>query len=152
MLKSLLSIVLLATQVLSWNAVPVYLCLGADGSICVDFGPASCGCCRLDLPATGGCESEHGRHDDHARLKPLGLADVDPCGCTHVEISQHQQATLNRATEVQDAHRSVTTPAVSSDLAGACCQWATGQTALRARAPEAPSGSLGERSSIVLRC
>jgi hypothetical protein len=151
MVKTLLSFVLFAAQVLSWNASGVYLCLGADGSVCVDFGPASCGCCRLDPADIDRCSSEHGRRDDH-RGFPCGLPDFDPCGCTHVQISEPQCATLERATEVPDARRLVTTPDRSSSLAGACCDLATGQTALRVIPSDLPSGPLGELSSIVLRC
>jgi hypothetical protein len=144
MIRSLLALVLLGAQVLSWNASPLYLCLGPDGSICLDFGPASCGCCRPQAADADGCQSEHAQHDDHGQ--------GDSCPCTHVQISEAQTATLNRAPAAPDAHRLVTSLAAAGDLSSAGCLPTTSQSALPITPLDLPSAALCGRASIVLRC
>lgn len=144
MVKSLLSLVLLSAQLLSWNASPRYLCLDPDGSICLDFGPASCGCCRPEAAKSDCCAAEHGQHDDHGH--------ADSCPCTHVQISEAQTATLNRATAAPDAHRLVTSLAVAADLSSAGCFPTASQTTVPMVPLDLPSAAICQRSSIVLRC
>ena len=38
--RLLLTTVLALTQLISWSGAPVYLCLGCDGSVALDFGPS----------------------------------------------------------------------------------------------------------------
>lgn len=107
MVNSLLSLILVATQVLSWNTAPLYLCLEADGSACLDFGPDTCGCCHehASTPETdsqAACrehsECNHAEHALPAGSTADSQAASTPCGCTHVQISDPQTAALGRAT------------------------------------------------------
>ena len=144
MVKSLLALVLLSSQLLSWNASPLFVCLGPDGSICLDFGPASCGCCRPQTADADCCASEHAQHDDHGQ--------DDSCPCTHVQISDVQTATLNRAPAAPDAHRLVASLSVAGNLSSAGCIPTTSRTAVPIVPLDLPSAALCQRSSIVLRC
>jgi hypothetical protein len=107
MVNSLLSLILVATQVLSWNAAPLYLCLESDGSACFDFGPDTCGCCHehASTPETdtqAACHAHTGcNHAEQARTAESAAdspASSSPCGCTHVQISDPQTAALGRVT------------------------------------------------------
>ncbi len=110
MFKPIVAVVLAVTQVASWNALPLYLCVGKDGSMCVDLGWASCTCGK------GACCSETKEHDPHphaacgrsagcdhgeeaAALRACGVSavrDADACGCTHYPIMQQQGPVTTR--------------------------------------------------------
>ena len=106
MVNSLLSLILVATQVLSWNAAPLYLCLESDGSVCFDFGPDMCGCCHEDAStqesgSPAACHEHACGHAEHARPADQAAdsqSSSSPCGCTHVQISDPQTASLGRVT------------------------------------------------------
>lgn len=149
MIKTLLSAVLVGTQVLSWIAAPVFVCLDADGSFCLDFGPQTCRCCRHEDQADG-CHHEHGRHD--TELDHSLATRVDPCGCVHVRISEPKSATLTRATRVPDAERSVVPPAAAGEVAAGCAVLATCPSAFLSRAVESPPGALAVLTTVVMRC
>ncbi len=87
-----LSLMLAVTQFLSWTAMPLYLCVASDGSVCVDLGQASCTCCQ-------GCEQKHDDHDacgstcQSERHPPTSVAVVDQagtCDCTHIPLLAQQ--------------------------------------------------------------
>lgn len=144
MVKALLCVALLATQVLSWNAAPLYVCLGPDGSFCVDFGPASCGCCRLDAANSDCCAAAHADEHEHG--------DIDPCGCNHIQVSEPQSATLVRTTLVVDSQRFAGPQAAAINSADAGRVFATSWPTLSFRSIDLPSAALAELSSVVLRC
>ncbi len=107
MVNSLLSLILVATQVLSWNAAPLYLCLESDGTACLDFGPDTCGCCHEvastpDATDSHACHAHagcnHAEHPQPAGSATDSQASPSPCGCTHVQISDPQTAALGRVT------------------------------------------------------
>ncbi|MEX0675446.1 MAG: hypothetical protein WD063_00125 [Pirellulales bacterium] len=150
MVKTLLSAVLVATQLVSWNASPLYLCLGADGSICVDFGPAGCGCCRNRPAEKGCCGSQH--EADVCGQLPLAVDNFDPCGCDHIQISEPQSAMLVRTTAAPDA-QGWGIPLVAALCTGAsgCCISATSADAPRCPC-DAHSTALVLLASVVMRC
>ncbi len=158
MVNSLLSLILVATQVLSWNAAPLYLCLESDGTACLDFGPDTCGCCHEDasMPnsAQDACHEHAGcSHADHAR--PSGSATdsqaaASPCGCTHVQISDPQMAALGRVT-FSAAELDVQAMLASPTYPGVC---ATDSALTHAPSLEplpAAASTLALRAGIVLR-
>lgn len=152
MVKTLLSFVLVATQALSWNASPLYLCLSADGSICLDFGSANCGGCRHDAADGASCAADACPHDGHHACTPATAADVDPCGCEHIQISEPQAATLARTAAAPDSPRWEVPPtAAPADGARGCSLFAA-QSA-RASCPlDTPSPALVSLASVVMRC
>jgi hypothetical protein len=155
MVHTLLSLMLVATQVLSGNSAALYVCLEPDGSFCLDFGPSTCGCCQHD--ETDGSEAEHdacGDHDcDH---HPADVASSDEhaepdCPCDHVQISEPQTATVHKAAAPPQDHLPPAPLAIVSDLAAACFSTNVGES-LSARLHDGPSLILAERASVVLRC
>jgi hypothetical protein len=84
--KLLLSLSLIVTQLLATGAVPVYVCFGCDGSITVDQGPESCKC-RVagddgeSVPCCG-----HSHHRNCHSGSKLMIA-TDDCGCVHLPVS-----------------------------------------------------------------
>ncbi len=105
MAKFVLTLWLATAQFLSGIAAPVYLCLGCDGSVCIDLGKSNCVC------------DAHCEHDDHAldagrvwQSAEHALAaeasarqfahDANSCDCTHVQIScAAPRAVLRAATD-----------------------------------------------------
>jgi len=112
MTKFLLAMTLVATQAFASLGLPLYLCLGHDGSICVDFGPDACDCCQHEsdheCDEHGNCGSAHCSHEhSHAPAgaarpaddaEPSALAS-DDCPCTHVQISAPQHAATVKSSE-----------------------------------------------------
>src|SRR5262245_6186215 len=118
MAKSLLSLVLVATQTISCGACPLYLCVGEDGSLCVDFGPDSCDCCQhvpgASLQEARDQAAAHGNSAVHnyGLLGTRHSQDAEPCGCTHIQISAPQTATLERASAAMADGTSVSLVAI----------------------------------------
>ncbi|MGE5191252.1 MAG: hypothetical protein ACM3U2_02040, partial [Deltaproteobacteria bacterium] len=96
MAKRLLTLVLVAAQSVSWGALPVYLCVAKDGSVCVDLGRESCNCCDENCcnesdehDSHSVCDRSAGRdHDEYAAGVDVHDAPAfsDACGCTHYRI------------------------------------------------------------------
>ena len=100
MIKFLLILLLVATQILAGIGGSQYLCIDTDGRYCcIHPGPASCTCCQHEVPQDGenkhhhdgdGCcgagtpEAIPGRHADPGRHDQQQVAAVDPCNCTHL--------------------------------------------------------------------
>jgi hypothetical protein len=170
MIHTLVSLMLVLAQVFSWSAAPLYLCLEADGSTCLDLGPLLCECCRSEEPAQAvhdqacaehGCQ-EHGCQEhscpEHELRTPAEQAsaatsflDGAPCGCTHRQISAAQAATVGRASSSVDTSHSHAALAIIAcpQLDGARFT-ATSLSALYSLA--APTAALVERAGIVMRC
>ncbi len=149
MVQTLIALMLVATQVLSWNAASVYLCVDADGTACFDFGPATCGCCHGEA-----AEDEHAGHachgHDHALAEGDSSAPDDDCGCTHIQISVPHSATLVRATATPDDQQLALPLAILADTAVGTFSLDAGAGLYRL--PAILPNALVERTSIVLRC
>lgn len=159
--KSLLALVIIATQVVSWNVSPLYLCVSADGSLCFDFGPDACGCCDDDHEAVACCTasehcaaSEHAAEQSHHRGEPCGQhgheADAAPCGCNHIQLTEPQLATRPTPTEV-DPGQPFVMPVALLDLWQPCLA-PSAPTGVGDSLADMPSTALAERSSVVMRC
>src|SRR5262249_10014969 len=96
MKRQLLALVLATTQFASWGAAPLYLCVGAEGSISIDQGHEHCtACCPSDEEPTA-CDSHSGccpAHDNNADWQSpahdMPLASRS-CDCLHVQIISQQ--------------------------------------------------------------
>jgi hypothetical protein len=155
MTKTLLSLLVVATQLLSWNASPLYFCLGDDGSMCIDFGPDTCGCC-LDKSedacygAHEPCPADH-KHDTHVADHAADHGQSNPCGCDHVQISEPQIAVRHRAVDI-DAHDVLAAAVLAVDASACHVAAADVQLTESAFRPAIPRPALAELSSVVLRC
>lgn len=120
MVRPLLILMLMTTQLLAGSGGSLYLCVSNDGSYCcIDTGPASCTCCHEEESihhdtccGEPGCEvvSEYcyEPHDEDApQPDHHGLEAVDPCGCTHVPVmvSSGQPVTIARSSTTTDTER-----------------------------------------------
>lgn len=162
-MKPLLLMTLIAMQLLSAGVSPMYLCLGCNGSVCLDGGPESCeGCtvsCRQEADAECSCHSAAACGHDHEEslaTNPLAAewTSVEgPCCCTHLPISVARAPNLTSSRVKFDAtkfhacfsHWTCIT-ATSDDLAWVRCQ-------LRDK-PAGPPVSYALRvlSTVNLRC
>jgi hypothetical protein len=116
--RSLLVSTLLVVQLLSWSGPSLYLCLGRDGSINVDFGPASCHRCRRHCGAEADeCDPNHDHHQclqgsNGGERPTLVVADRD-CDCSHIQIVQQQGPTVVQKSLKQSSdHGCVLGPAI----------------------------------------
>uniref|UniRef100_A0A7C2NYS7 Secreted protein n=1 Tax=Schlesneria paludicola TaxID=360056 RepID=A0A7C2NYS7_9PLAN len=116
MVKSLLILMLVATQLLSGSSGSVYLCVKSDGTCCcLDSGPVSCNCCHDhgELPqalADSGCDNVacHCHDRDGVRQAEQSAALVDDgCGCTHIPliVAVEQPARIVRTALATDVER-----------------------------------------------
>lgn len=160
MAKSLLSLLLMLTQLLSWSMSSVYLCVDSHGAVCLDGGAESCDCCQHE------CHQDHDGlcshdvcHEQHEHGVPAGSsdspagwtpADAD-CDCSHIQIVSQQQPTSVQATvSIDVAHQDFVTPFADglSATYSALGQIEPADSPLRA----ASSFALIERASVCLRC
>jgi hypothetical protein len=128
MLRSFLSLLLATTHLLTCGAAPLYLCIDADGSMCIDAGPADCDCCgdavatAHDHEACGATCDEHEREAAVAdaacrEAGPDSLVSATPCDCEHLAISGSCAPAIVRASSAEAckfmpiamAHPSLTT-------------------------------------------
>jgi hypothetical protein len=110
MIRSLLSLVLAATHLVTCGAAPLYLCISDDGSMCIDSGPAGCECCsetNAEAHDHDACDSACiGR--EHAAVAPAShpaaeyaLVPAAPCGCEHLAISGSSAPAIVRASSAE---------------------------------------------------
>jgi hypothetical protein len=95
MVRWLLVLALVATQLQSWSGGALYLCLKTDGSFCcIDEGPDSCTCCDHD-------------HHEAPASQPIGWNRLDPGSRTHVLVLCERAPIVCRtsATTVSDDDR-----------------------------------------------
>jgi len=116
MLKALLSLVLVATQILSGSGAMLYLCLSENGFHCVDFGPNSCTCCHSpaeqdDFAHDGccsesavTCDSDRSKHSKSENVAPQ-IVPSDSCGCTHIQITSQRSTSIFPPTSSTDVER-----------------------------------------------
>ena len=97
MLKQVISVILAVTQTASWSALPLYLCVGKDGSVGIDLGRECCTSCggpeEHDQQAQAVCGScgDSGHHHAVAGGRAGSVHQVSgACGCLHYQIL-HQQ-------------------------------------------------------------
>lgn len=120
MTRAILTLLLMATQLLSVSGDALYLCVRDDGSTCcVDGGPESCNCCHdADVAAdTNACAesacASHGSDDDHglavsccddhddvpvSQFPAVAVVLDGECGCTHIPlaVASEQPTVSNR--------------------------------------------------------
>jgi len=150
MTKSLLVLALMATQLLSWSARPVYLCVESDGSFRIDAGPENCDCCRAE-----GARHDHfsdGPFSDNTDdCHDEANADHPPCDCMHIQISEQQSPVVLSRVAPPGASR------VADSFAVPLCGLNPDPAALDAASrlhglsPAIPWPQCG-RLSVVLRC
>jgi hypothetical protein len=115
--RSFLVSTLLVVQLLSWSGPSLYLCLGSDGTVNVDFGPASCRCCRhhCDADICDPCHEYHqcsGHPIGRLNQTPRLIADRD-CDCSHIQIVQQQgPAVVQKSLKQSSDHGCVLGPAI----------------------------------------
>src|ERR1044072_197868 len=106
MFRWFLTAVLLSTQLFSWSAAPVYVCLANDGSVGMHLGNSAC--CNHDRDdacehgddacehATCKCHhrhchkavAAHEHRETHSLAPSLHSIVRSGCDCTHIQISQ----------------------------------------------------------------
>lgn len=157
MAKSLLSLGLMMTQLLSWSVSPLYLCVAGDGSVCIDFGPENCHCCMhsQDVECAGECactDHDRSQHEQQAGHEEKSVA-AEPCDCTHIQISQTPNSTLIPSTNSPDAERLVVFLAtITCDL---CAHAGVPPTDARngiLQTLHAPPSALAVLASVIMRC
>jgi hypothetical protein len=134
----------------------MYLCLGSDGSVNVDFGPANCRCCQHHGD-TGGSVAIHDHHqcpercNDSRRQTLLLVADRD-CDCSHIQIVQQQGPVVVRESLQQASDHGWTIgPAIGFQTAqptSAVVEHASSRPTFAGSASSCPA----LLASIVLRC
>ena len=93
--NSMLSLVLILTQLISASTNPFFLCVSDDGAICVDFGAAGCACGHHDPSNVGSRErclggrstmsgQVHEHDEDALCVVTTGRSD---CDCVHLPIT-----------------------------------------------------------------
>lgn len=114
MAKSLLILMLVATQLLAGSGGSLYLCISGDGSYCcLDSGPGSCTCCHEQDDDPQACASDchevtcscHDRHETPA--EPTVEIAKEGCGCIHIPliVSAEQPTRVVRTATTTDAER-----------------------------------------------
>lgn len=163
MVKSLLILALVTTQLLAGSGGSLYLCISNDGSHwCVDSDPASCTCCRQEAETdeqSGCCCSHAGGSCDPSNDEdqiPDGESQElagQSCGCTHILISQSQSPTTLQASSRTDAERLSLLVALLPHVL-LCGPFVADELdpEFRHSSPPIPSQSLAILSSVVLRC
>jgi hypothetical protein len=119
MANLLLSLVLVVTQLLSWSATPMYLCLCGSGSLCIDAGPDDCDCCEVNEVATaihspGQLHHDHDAlacGDSHTAAGESATWLAAPCDCRHVELAGPGTLALARSGDRADAQHLAAVPA-----------------------------------------
>jgi hypothetical protein len=158
MAKSLLSLALMATQLFSWSASPLYLCLCGNGSICIDFGPDNCDCCKHsqvddDCTVHHACKvHEHGDSSERAGHDQNSVAG-NPCDCTHIQISQRQISTVVSSSSSPDAERLIAfVDSITCDLSAHVGVPPTDEAGAFWLTQHTPPLLLSQSAPVVMRC
>jgi hypothetical protein len=151
--KALFTLALAVTQLLASSASPLYFCLSADGSKCIDFGPATCACCEQDHEHAGVRGADHDDCCDHQQSARATAQVDDPCDCRHVRISEPQSVTRSADINAPHGDRHVLSliaipfraiaplDGTSADLGRQSCGWL-----------HAPPPALALLATVVIRC
>lgn len=92
MVTKFLSMMLVATQLISWAVPPIYLCISKSGTVCVEIGLENCPCCadadleNHDSEAAACC----GHCDGDKPEQHPAVALTPPCDCTHIPLTIEQ--------------------------------------------------------------
>lgn len=111
MFRSVLTLALVATQLLTWSGGSFYLCVGRDGSVQLDRSPSSCRRCAQKRDCDDDRDHDHSCSScsccKNCRQEPeedrdsrcgFRVLHSHPCGCTHVLITQSSlPTTQNRS-------------------------------------------------------
>jgi hypothetical protein len=97
MRKPLISLALVAAQMLTWATGSLYACVSADGSACVDRGPQFCECCHGPQAEWAPHEAVHPKscvdHGCHAaEMEFVHAWSAAPCGCQHQSMGEAAKA------------------------------------------------------------
>jgi hypothetical protein len=157
MAKALLVLALTVAQLGASSGASLYLCLGHDGSVCIDGGPATCQCCESHEVEEPCCSQEHchRHHHDEKGDRPWVAWQFarDLCGCTHVQICRLQAPAVTKSGSAKTQLQSDPFAIVAPDAISATCvltesaRWRPG-----GGAPLAPSLKLAVLAAAVLRC
>jgi len=167
MSKTLLILMLMATQLLAGTGGSLYLCISNDGSCCCfDVGPESCTCGRGHKDGSAGraaasCDCGEVTcqcHECHETSIPESEATIEvaneDCGCVHIPlmVSVEQPTRTVRSTIATDAERLAlliaSLPSISVNHT-----FSVNSPEVRWNGPPAvPEFALTVISTVVMRC
>lgn len=149
MANLLLSLILVATQLFSWGAAPLYLCTCGSGSVCIDTGPNDCDCCH-DAPhaESNGTARGHEHQHDEALATTLSL----PCECQHVELSIWGGPAVAGSSNAPASGKFVALPAVATATLATDRSGQSPATANLHHAAGPTNFMSAILSTVVLRC
>ena len=167
MARSLLILMLMATQLLSGSCRSLNLCISNDGAFCcIDGGPESCTCCQKHnerLPES--CCDEHARdavsdtccehsEEESTEADAQGSVAGSPCGCTHIPlmVSSSQPTTIARSALNEFVERNSLFVAWLPSLAASDAVNATSLHMRWFEPPVVPDFALTVISTVVIRC
>ena len=96
-------VMLAVTQLMSWAATPLHLCIDKNGSVHLEVSSSNCNSCADDNH--GKDDSEHATCCSHCEAEESGHAVValeEPCGCTHIPLmlEQHDPLRVSAASTI----------------------------------------------------
>jgi hypothetical protein len=148
------SLVLIAAQVVSTLAAPLFVCTSAGGQRALDFGDLACACHHEAATAIAERHATDGRHT-------FSTGELLACG-GHNQHSPHGDCHCHHQPLVEPAHPGAhaTRWPAAGEQAAACLAsqppvgLEPGTIAEAARAAEVPGGAgpLGDWGSVCLRC
>jgi len=162
MIRSLLILMLIATQLLTGSRVSAYLCVSNDGLCRIDSGSASCTSCRDACNATrqsselfAACRDEVQQCTSHREAASRGVQNqiTKSCGCFHVPIlvasEQPAHSLQGRAVVDVELQLSTIAPAVVSPTG---CASVLQSRVTSSDTSAAVAYSLIVVSTVVMRC
>lgn len=161
MAKSLLILMLVATQLLAGSGGSLYLCISGDGSCCcLDSGPGSCTCCHEpdDDPqaCASDCDEVACRCHDGRETPAAPTVEIanDDCGCIHIPliVSAEQPTRVVRTATTTDAERLTQLIASPPSLDIGHTISVASPPASWGRPPAVPQFALTVISTVVIRC
>jgi hypothetical protein len=108
--RLLLIFVLVAAQLFSWSASPLFLCCDDDGELSIDLGPGACQCDRHSHPLA----------DQAAPIQGERIAASTTCDCVHVPLTVAFTAVTVNSKETRAIAVS-NPPALLTNSAGRIC-------------------------------
>jgi len=145
MSKFLLIATLATTQLFSGSMGTLFLCVGEDGSVCLDRGEESCDCCQ------DAHDHDHCSPEEPTESAVLTTAPCDPCGCTHIQISQAQERSLSKAASRMPTSRSLSLDLLPGEVPVGMNAW-TNSDWTRFIHPPAVPFELAFLATTILRC
>lgn len=162
MVRSLLLLTLVLTQLLAGSGASVYLCIDEDGLCCVDGGAESCTCCQqIQAEATDACGRDHGdsqccRHEESqpSDSNEGGSVTNDACDCTHLPLTMpsDQPASPARKLNASDAGRLLALTALVPSSLDFVLSFDGPQVSESLGALAVPDFTLLMVTAIIIRC